>query len=124
MLHKLGYVVGEEGKREWSQVLTVQDLTPLQISKEKMSSLRKIFYDKYSEDCLDIDQYLIGGVYFEFLQADKDKILIVKGNSGKSVENIVKGFNLPLFNEVNLSAQSDYIQSIKKKILPGQASPM
>jgi len=104
MLYGVGYVIGEKGEKYWKDNLEFDKLTPLQISEKEMDSLRKDFYDHHHENFLEIDEYLVNGNYFKFMKSDKEKLLVIKGNSKESLEKIAQEFNLPI-NKANLSAQ-------------------
>ncbi len=103
MIYGIAYVVGEEGKKSWEQYWMFNNLTPLQTSKEKIDSLRTDFYDNQGGNFIDLDKYLVDGVYLEFLGEQKDMILALKGNSKESVNGLAKKLELPQDNKANLS---------------------
>jgi hypothetical protein len=109
MIHGVIYVVGEEGEKKWKGRWSFDNLTPLQISKEKIASIRQDFYANQGENFININKYLVEGVYLEFIQDyeeaqdDKKMVLVLKGNSKESVNGLAKKLELPQINKPNQS---------------------
>ena len=108
MLYSFGYVVGDQGERYWKQFIDFHNLNCLHIPKKKMNFLRKEFHDNQATNFLDINQYLVKGVHFKFVESDKpeiSRILVIRGSSKEGIEEVLNEFDLSI-HKPNLSEQN------------------
>jgi len=105
MLFGIGYLL-EDQEKAWKQYLEFHRLRPLTISEEQLLSVRETLYEKCKKDILKHEQFLVEGVYFNFVTefTTGDMLLEMRGNSEEKMQGLSKKLNPP-FNKPNLSAK-------------------